>query len=189
MFARFVMRLLATVFCIWEIWSLCIHVSHISLLAKKKKKKNTRHRTNFEADRWPETADLFLGLTVSIIIICWCHYLAEVTKVLLFAAQSTHELVPPDIIETMVRTIVNNFVTERNSNEVMAVGWVHKVTWNLKMMSVGCQCFSLNSYFSQWRELSGILINSEVVVLKFWLQWLHHVCETLAHKNFPILRT
>ncbi|XP_071787434.1 protein SDA1 homolog [Asterias amurensis] len=46
----------------------------------------------------------------------------EVTKVLLFAAQSTHELVPPDIIETMVRTIVNNFVTERNSNDVMAVG-------------------------------------------------------------------
>ncbi|XP_038063105.1 protein SDA1 homolog [Patiria miniata] len=46
----------------------------------------------------------------------------EVTKILLFAAQSTHQLVPPDIIETLVRTIVNNFVTERNSNDVMAVG-------------------------------------------------------------------
>ncbi|XP_022100354.1 protein SDA1 homolog isoform X2 [Acanthaster planci] len=46
----------------------------------------------------------------------------EVTKILLCAAQSTHQLVPPDIVETMVRTIVNNFVTERNSSEVMAVG-------------------------------------------------------------------
>ncbi|XP_072040990.1 protein SDA1 homolog [Amphiura filiformis] len=46
----------------------------------------------------------------------------EVTKVLLFAAQATHELVPPEIIETLLRCIVNNFVTERNSNDVMAVG-------------------------------------------------------------------
>lgn len=46
----------------------------------------------------------------------------EVTSVLLFAAQATHELVPPEIIQNMVKTIANNFVTERNSNEVMAVG-------------------------------------------------------------------
>ncbi|XP_030836828.1 protein SDA1 homolog [Strongylocentrotus purpuratus] len=46
----------------------------------------------------------------------------EVTKILLYTAQATHELVPPDIIESVLRTLVNNFVTERNSNEVMAVG-------------------------------------------------------------------
>ena len=44
------------------------------------------------------------------------------TKILLFAAQATHDLVPPEIIETLLRCIVNNFVTERNSNDVMAVG-------------------------------------------------------------------
>jgi len=46
----------------------------------------------------------------------------EVVRLLQFSAQSCHEHVPPDAIEPVIRTIVNNFVTERNSNEVMAVG-------------------------------------------------------------------
>ncbi|XP_071847511.1 protein SDA1 homolog [Apostichopus japonicus] len=46
----------------------------------------------------------------------------EVTSVLLFGAQATHDLVPPEIIQNLLKTIVNNFVTERNSNEVMAIG-------------------------------------------------------------------
>merc|ERR1711981_255869 len=37
-------------------------------------------------------------------------------------AHSAHELVPPDCMEPVVRAIVNNFVTERNSGEVMAIG-------------------------------------------------------------------
>ena len=47
----------------------------------------------------------------------------EVTKMLLFAAQSSHELLPPDVLEPIVSAIVSNFVTERNSAEVMAVGY------------------------------------------------------------------
>ncbi|CAF4797093.1 unnamed protein product, partial [Rotaria socialis] len=31
-------------------------------------------------------------------------------------------LVPPDILESICKTIANNFITERNSGEVMAVG-------------------------------------------------------------------
>lgn len=46
----------------------------------------------------------------------------EVTKLLLFSAQAAHELVPPDVMEPVLRTIVNNFVTERNSSDVMAIG-------------------------------------------------------------------
>lgn len=46
----------------------------------------------------------------------------EVTKFLVYAAQSAHELIPPDIIEPILKTIANNFITERNSSEVMAVG-------------------------------------------------------------------
>lgn len=46
----------------------------------------------------------------------------DVTKILLFAAWSAHELIPPEIIEPVIKTLVNNFVTERNSGEVMAVG-------------------------------------------------------------------
>ncbi|EDO40827.1 predicted protein [Nematostella vectensis] len=46
----------------------------------------------------------------------------EVTKLLMFFSQASHDLVPPEVVEPGVRTIVNNFVTERNSHEVMAVG-------------------------------------------------------------------
>lgn len=46
----------------------------------------------------------------------------EVTKLLMFSAQAAHELVPPDAMEPLLMTIANNFVSERNSNEVMAVG-------------------------------------------------------------------
>ncbi|CAF1031904.1 unnamed protein product, partial [Didymodactylos carnosus] len=46
----------------------------------------------------------------------------EVTKILLFIAQAAHDLVPPDILESVCKTIAMNFITERNSHEVMAVG-------------------------------------------------------------------
>ncbi|CAF4513540.1 unnamed protein product [Rotaria sp. Silwood2] len=46
----------------------------------------------------------------------------QVTKILLFVAQASHELVPPDILQSICKTIANNFITERNSGEVMAVG-------------------------------------------------------------------
>lgn len=46
----------------------------------------------------------------------------EVTRILQFSAQSSHELVPPEVIEPVMRAIANNFITERNSTDVMAVG-------------------------------------------------------------------
>ncbi|MEE6460410.1 hypothetical protein FKM82_000958 [Ascaphus truei] len=46
----------------------------------------------------------------------------EVTKILLFAAQATHQLVPPEVAQSVLMTIANNFVTDRNSGEVMTVG-------------------------------------------------------------------
>ncbi|XP_030005577.1 protein SDA1 homolog [Sphaeramia orbicularis] len=46
----------------------------------------------------------------------------EVTKILLCAAQASHQLVPPEITESVIMTIANNFVTDRNSGEVMTVG-------------------------------------------------------------------
>lgn len=47
----------------------------------------------------------------------------EVTKLLQFVAQSSHELVPPDVLEPVLKTLANNFVTERNSADVMAIGY------------------------------------------------------------------
>ncbi|XP_059141085.1 protein SDA1 homolog [Physella acuta] len=46
----------------------------------------------------------------------------EVTRLLLYLAQGSHELVPPDTMEEVLMTIANNFIAERNSSEVMAVG-------------------------------------------------------------------
>ncbi|KAL8604072.1 hypothetical protein ACOMHN_024897 [Nucella lapillus] len=46
----------------------------------------------------------------------------EVTKMLLYAAKASHDLVPPENLEQVLKTIVDNFITERNSSEVMAVG-------------------------------------------------------------------
>ncbi|CAI4223660.1 unnamed protein product [Auanema sp. JU1783] len=46
----------------------------------------------------------------------------DVTRILLYAAQACHELVPPDTVEQLVRVIANNFVTDKNSPEAMTVG-------------------------------------------------------------------
>nr|CAG4640710.1 EOG090X030C [Eulimnadia texana] len=46
----------------------------------------------------------------------------EVTRMLQFAAQASHELLPPEVLEPVLKAITNNFITERNSSEVMAVG-------------------------------------------------------------------
>uniref|UniRef100_A0A182JX64 Protein SDA1 n=1 Tax=Anopheles christyi TaxID=43041 RepID=A0A182JX64_9DIPT len=46
----------------------------------------------------------------------------QVTRILQFAAQASHELIPPEIVEPIIKTLVNNFVTERNSSDVMAIG-------------------------------------------------------------------
>jgi len=46
----------------------------------------------------------------------------EVVRLLQFSAQAAHDMVPPDCVEPVLKAIINNFVTERNSSEVMAVG-------------------------------------------------------------------
>lgn len=46
----------------------------------------------------------------------------QVTRVLQFAAQAAHPLVPGDIVEPILKTIANSFITERNSSDVMAIG-------------------------------------------------------------------
>ncbi|GMT09943.1 hypothetical protein PFISCL1PPCAC_1240, partial [Pristionchus fissidentatus] len=46
----------------------------------------------------------------------------DVTRILLYAAQACHELVPPDTVENLVRCIAYNFVTDRNSPEAITVG-------------------------------------------------------------------
>ena len=61
MLAQFVRPLLATVPCVWEIWSGSnnrVYMYHAFHLAKKKEKKACHH-TDFEADLWPETGGVW----------------------------------------------------------------------------------------------------------------------------------
>jgi protein SDA1 len=46
----------------------------------------------------------------------------DATKFLLYAAQASHELVPADIITTLVRCIAQNFVSDTSSAEAITVG-------------------------------------------------------------------
>ncbi|KAH0944784.1 hypothetical protein HN011_003319 [Eciton burchellii] len=46
----------------------------------------------------------------------------EVTKLLQFIAQASHELVPPELLESILKTLADKFITERNSADVMAIG-------------------------------------------------------------------
>ncbi|XP_065183405.1 protein SDA1 homolog [Sycon ciliatum] len=46
----------------------------------------------------------------------------DVTRLLMITAQAVHEQVPADVVEPVLRGIADNFITERNANEVMAVG-------------------------------------------------------------------
>ncbi|KAA0201355.1 hypothetical protein HAZT_HAZT001083 [Hyalella azteca] len=46
----------------------------------------------------------------------------EVTKIMAYAAQAAHPLVPPDDLQPVLQALTHNFVTERYSPEVMAMG-------------------------------------------------------------------
>ena len=66
----------------------------------------------------PDCASVYLRMCMSVCA-CVC---PDVTKVLVYLAQACHELVPPELVLPCVRAITDNFITERNSSEVMAVG-------------------------------------------------------------------
>ena len=46
----------------------------------------------------------------------------EVTRILTFLVQSSHDLVPPEDLLPVLRTIIHNFITESNTNEAVTVG-------------------------------------------------------------------
>ena len=46
----------------------------------------------------------------------------EVTQILAYLVQATHELVPPDDMVPVVKTIAHNFIADRCPDEVIAVG-------------------------------------------------------------------
>ena len=75
----------------------------------------------------------------------------EVIRLLQFSAQAAHEMVPPDCLEPVLKAIINNFVTERNSSEVMAVG-LNAVRELCARYSV---CLVLSSLFPDFIQVSS----------------------------------
>jgi protein SDA1 len=46
----------------------------------------------------------------------------EVTKIMTYLAQASHDLVPPEVLEPTIKAVTNNFITERNSSDAIAMG-------------------------------------------------------------------
>lgn len=46
----------------------------------------------------------------------------DVTKILLYTAQACHQVIPSDVLEPVLKTVANNFISERNSTECITVG-------------------------------------------------------------------
>ncbi|EDQ85727.1 uncharacterized protein MONBRDRAFT_38740 [Monosiga brevicollis MX1] len=71
-------------------------------------------------------------------------YQQDVTKVLTYLAQASHEYVPDDALESILKTIADNFVTERSSPESIAVGSVIA----LLLFGSAINIHSLRDFFS-----------------------------------------
>ncbi|KAG1670639.1 Protein SDA1 [Nymphon striatum] len=90
----------------------------------------------------------------------------EVTKILQFAAQATHELIPPDVLEPVMMTIANNFITESNSSEVITVGLN-----TIREMCVRCPLMMNEdllhdfSQYKNYKDKSVILASRALIVL------------------------
>lgn len=72
----------------------------------------------------------------------------EVTRILQFTAQASHDLLPPETLHSVLRAIVNNFVTERNSSDVIAIGYIsysYILSNNIKILFKAYFYFSLNA--------------------------------------------
>jgi hypothetical protein len=70
------------------------------------------------------------------------HIAADVTLILTYLAQAAHDLVPEDVMEPVLQTVANNFVSDRSSAEVMAVGCVCMFVFHIyiHISTYACLC-------------------------------------------------
>ncbi|KAL1517042.1 hypothetical protein ABEB36_000859 [Hypothenemus hampei] len=102
----------------------------------------------------------------------------EVTRILQFAAQASHDLVPPDVIEPVLKTLANNFITERNSSDVMAIG--------LNAVREICSRCPLSLSEDLLRDLAqykSYRDRSVMMAAKSLIQLYRHVRPDLLHKK------
>jgi protein SDA1 len=73
----------------------------------------------------------------------------EVTRILLYAAQACHDLVPSDIVQNLARCIAQNFITDGNSPEAICVG-INAI----RELFVNCSEFATEELIQDLAEVS-----------------------------------
>jgi len=102
----------------------------------------------------------------------------EVVRLLQFSAQAAHELVPPDCIEPVLKAIINNFVTERNSSEVMAVG-LNAV----KELVARCPLVMTEDLLRDLVEYKTYKDKGVMMASRSLIQLFRTICPDLLHKR------
>jgi protein SDA1 len=105
-------------------------------------------------------------------------YSVDVTKVLVYLAQSCHDLVPPDIVMPCVRAITDNFITERNAPEVMAVGLN-----TVREISVRCPLVMTRELLDDLTAYKSHRDRSVVMAARSLIQAFRLVNPQLLHKK------
>lgn len=102
----------------------------------------------------------------------------EVTRILQFVAQASHELVPPDVIEPLLKTLANNFITERNSSDVMAIG-LNAV----REICVRCPLSLSEDLLRDLVQYKSYRDRSVMMAAKSLIQLFRHLRPELLHKK------
>merc|ERR1719234_1421751 len=102
----------------------------------------------------------------------------EVIRLLQFSAQAAHELVPPDCIEPVLKAIINNFVTERNSAEVMAVG-LNAV----RELVARCPLVMTEDLLRDLVEYKTYKDKGVMMASRSLIQLFRNICPELLHKR------
>uniref|UniRef100_A0A7S3LJ65 Protein SDA1 n=1 Tax=Aplanochytrium stocchinoi TaxID=215587 RepID=A0A7S3LJ65_9STRA len=78
----------------------------------------------------------------------------SVTSVLAFLIQASHDLVPVEEVEPMVKLIANNFVNDRSGSEVMAVGLnsIRELVMRIPLLTAGDGMQDLVNDLIQYRR-------------------------------------
>merc|ERR1719300_1944978 len=102
----------------------------------------------------------------------------EVIRLLQFSAQAAHEMVPPDCVEPVLKAIINNFITERNSSEVMAVG-LNAV----RELVARCPLVMTEDLLRDLVEYKTYKDKGVMMASRSLIQLFRNICPELLHKR------
>uniref|UniRef100_A0A1B6LCF6 Protein SDA1 n=1 Tax=Graphocephala atropunctata TaxID=36148 RepID=A0A1B6LCF6_9HEMI len=102
----------------------------------------------------------------------------EVTKLLVYISQACHDLLPPDVLEPVLKTLVNNFVTERNSSDVMAIG-LNAV----REMCSRCPLVMSEDLLRDLVQYKNHRERSVMMAARSLIQLYRHTMPTMLHKK------